>query len=69
MIESTLAAERHFMVENKGVFGVVWIETNLNYDHVISRDMSCDFELCMYHFLMKKIEGTKPFTCLIILNN
>ena len=65
MIESTLAAERHFMVENKGVFGVVWIETNLNYDHVMSRD----FKLCMYHFLMKKIEGTKPFTCLIILNN
>ena len=57
------------MVENKGVFGVVWIETNLNYDHVISRDMSRDFELCMYHFLMKKIEGTKLFTCLIILNN
>ena len=57
------------MVENKGVFGVVWIETNLNYDHVISRDMSHDFELCMYHFLMKKIEGTKLFTCLINLNN
>ena len=35
------------MVENKGVFGVVWIETNLNYDHVISRDMSRDFELCI----------------------
>ena len=53
------------MVENKAVFGVVWTETNLDYDHVMSRD----FELCMYHFLMKKIEGTKPFKCLINLNN
>ena len=59
MIESTLAAERHFIVENKGVFGVVWIETNLNYDHVILREMPHDFELCMYHFLMKKNRGDK----------
>ena len=47
------------MVENKGVFGVVWIETNLNYDHVISRDMSCDFLALYVSFFDEKNRGDK----------